>query len=106
MPVKKKSLLTKFLVWRLKHIPNKQFIYIVSVIVGVLSGICAVTIKNFTHFIQLLLEGKLVEQYHAAFYFIFPILGFMVVYIFIIMLEESFIKLMEKILSLVNYNMY
>lgn len=83
MPIKKKSLLTKFLVWRLKHIPNKQFIYIVSVIVGVLSGICAVAIKNFTHFIQLLLEGKLVEQYHTAFYFIFPLLGLLLVYIFI-----------------------
>jgi len=75
MQGKKKSFLTKFLIWRLKHISHKQFTYILSILVGILSGICAVFIKNFTHFIQVLLEGNLIEDYHVAFYFIFPIIG-------------------------------
>ncbi|MGV6829782.1 MAG: chloride channel protein [Flavobacteriales bacterium] len=83
MYLKIKSVFKQFLVWRLKHIPNKQFIYLVSMIVGVLAGICAVTLKNFTHFIQLFLEGKLIEDYHTAFYFIFPILGLVLVFLFI-----------------------
>ncbi len=81
MQGQKKSLLTKFLVWRLKHIPNKQFVYLLSIVVGILSGIGAVAIKNFTYFIQEILEGNLIEKYHSAFYFIFPLIGLVIVYV-------------------------
>ncbi len=83
MPTHKKTLLTRFLIWRLKHISHKQFVFIVSILVGFMAGIGAVIIKNLTHFIQSLLEGKLVIEYHAAFYFIFPIIGFTLVYLYI-----------------------
>jgi CIC family chloride channel protein len=79
----KKSILTKFLVWRLKHIPNKQFVYLLSILVGFLSGVVAVILKNLTHFFQHLLEGKLVQYYHHAFYFVFPIIGLLFVYLII-----------------------
>lgn len=80
MQGKKKSLLTRFLIWRLKHISHKQFIYILSILVGVLSGLGAVIIKNFTHFIQVSLKGNLIEDYQVAFYFIFPIIGVTITY--------------------------
>lgn len=83
MPTQRKTLLTRFLIWRLKHISHKQFVFIVSILVGFMAGIGAVIIKNLTHFIQTLLEGKLVKDYHAAFYFIFPIIGFTIVYLYI-----------------------
>lgn len=81
MQTHKRTVLTKFLVWRLKHISQKQFIYIISILVGFLSGVGAVAIKNFTFFIQHVLEGNLIEKYHTAFYFIFPLLGLIIVYI-------------------------
>ncbi|XLS29425.1 chloride channel protein [Flavobacteriaceae bacterium M23B6Z8] len=83
MPNTKRSLLTRFLIWKAKHVSNKQFIAFLSIIIGILSGIGALLIKNFTHLIQLLLEGNLVRYYHAAFYFVFPIIGFSIVYLFI-----------------------
>jgi len=79
----KPTLLKRFLVWRIKHISHKQFIYIISIAVGFMSGVGAVLIKNVTHFIQLLLEGKLIEEYHTAFYFIFPIIGLTLTYLII-----------------------
>lgn len=79
----KKTLLKRFLIWRLKYIPQKQFIYLISIVVGILSGLGAVLIKNATHFIQLLLKGKLIEQYQTAFYFIFPFIGLALTYLFI-----------------------
>lgn len=78
-----KSLLTRFLIWRLKYISHKQFVYILSITIGILSGVCAVLIKNFTHFIQHLLEGKLIKDYYTAFYFIFPVIGLTLVYFII-----------------------
>ena len=73
--------LTKFLIWRAKHISQRQFIYMLSILGGFLSGIGAVVLKNLTHFFQHLLEGNLVRYYHHAFYFVFPIIGLFFVYL-------------------------
>lgn len=79
----KQTFLKRLLIWRAKHISHRQFVFLLSILIGFTSGVVAVVIKNFTHFIQLLLEGKLVQYYHHAFYFIFPILGFTIVYLII-----------------------
>ncbi|OBX23697.1 MULTISPECIES: chloride channel protein [Bizionia] len=73
----------RFLIWRAKHISNKQFVYLLSILVGFTSGVGAVILKNLTHYIQHLLEGNLVKYYHNAFYFVFPIIGFALVYLII-----------------------
>ncbi len=75
MKVQKRTRLTKFLVWRLKHIPHKQFVNIISAVIGLLAGLGAVVLKNLTHLIQQLLEGEFIKEIHQAFYFIFPIIG-------------------------------
>lgn len=77
----KSTLLKKILIWRAKHISHKQFVYILSILVGFTSGVGAVVLKNLTHFIQHVLEGKLVQYYHHAFYFLFPVIGFALVYL-------------------------
>lgn len=78
-----KYILTKIHVWRYKHISQRQFIYILSILIGFLSGVGAVVLKNLTHFFQHLLEGNLVRYYHQAFYFVFPIIGLAIVYLVI-----------------------
>ncbi|KAA3620814.1 MAG: chloride channel protein [Flavobacterium sp.] len=83
MSVQNRTILTRFLIWRLKHISHRQFLYILSIVVGFLSGMCAVVIKNGTHIIQSVLEGTLIRDYQTAFYFIFPLLGFTIVYFII-----------------------
>ena len=79
MPTKK-NIFVKILIWRYKHISERQFIYILSILVGFLAGFAAVILKNATHFFQHLLEGNLVRDYHQAFYFLFPIIGLTIVY--------------------------
>ena len=73
--MKSKNIITKFLKWRYKHISNEHFIYILSIVVGLIAGLGAVVIKNLTYFIQSLLEGKFIKEIHNIFYFIFPIIG-------------------------------
>ena len=82
MGTSKKSLLTKFLIWRIKHISQKQFLLVLSMVVGLISGLGAVLIKNLTFLIQNLLEGRLISNYHSAFYFVFPLLGVLLTAIF------------------------
>jgi len=76
----KQPILKRILIWRAKHISQRQFVYILSILVGFTSGVGAVVLKNLTHFIQHLLEGNLVQYYHKYFYFVFPIIGFTLVY--------------------------
>ena len=75
-----KIIFRRILIWRYKHISERQFIYILSILVGFLAGFGAVILKNLTHFFQHLLEGNLVRYYHTAFYFLFPIIGLTIVY--------------------------
>ncbi|MEL0651483.1 chloride channel protein [Algibacter sp. TI.3.09] len=77
----KQTVLKKILIWRAKHISKKQFVYLLSIIIGFTAGMGAVVLKNLTHFIQHLLEAKLIKHYHHAFYFLFPILGLTLVYL-------------------------
>lgn len=81
MPSSSKKLLRKFLIWKYKHISERQFIYILSVLVGVLAGMGTVVLKNLTHFIRLLLELDFFKNYQNTLYFIFPIIGLALVYI-------------------------
>jgi len=76
----KHSPFKRFLIWRAKHISHKQFVYILSIVVGFTSGVGAVILKNLTHFFQHVLEGNLVKDVHAAFLFLFPLLGFTIVF--------------------------
>ncbi|AOW21004.1 chloride channel protein [Urechidicola croceus] len=82
MKIRFKNILTKFLIWKYKHISERNFIYVLSILVGLLAGIGTVTLKNITHFIQSLLEGKIISDYRTALYFIFPIIGLLLVYIY------------------------
>lgn len=81
MPFKSKSLLRKFLIWKYKHISERQFVYLLSILVGFLAGIGTVLLKNFTHYIRLLFELDFFKNYQNSLYFIFPIIGLFLVYI-------------------------
>tara|TARA_R110000868_G_scaffold320583_2_gene581502 strand:+ start:8177 stop:9964 length:1788 start_codon:yes stop_codon:yes gene_type:complete len=79
----KETILKSILIWRAKYISHRQFVYMLSILIGFISGFGAVVLKNLTHFIQHILESKIVKYYHSAFYFLFPIIGLTLVYLII-----------------------
>ncbi|WOC39319.1 chloride channel protein [Polaribacter sp. HL-MS24] len=80
MPTKYK-VLKKILIWRYKHISERQFIYVLSVLVGLLAGLGTYILKDLTFLIERLLQGKLIKEYQYSLYFIFPIIGLFLVYL-------------------------
>ncbi|WP_299046602.1 chloride channel protein [uncultured Polaribacter sp.] len=74
-----KNIFKKILIWRYKHISERQFVYILSILVGFLAGLGTVILKNITHYIQLLLTIDLLKGYQNSMYFIFPIIGLCIV---------------------------
>lgn len=78
---KPKRLFAKILIWRYKHISERTFVYILSILVGFLAGLGTVLLKNFTHYIQLLLDLNFFKNYQSSLYFVFPIIGLLIVFI-------------------------
>ena len=76
-----KKLRKTFFKWRYKHVTTQQFIYALSILVGFLAGLGTVIIKNLTHFIQSILQDKMIVDYHHSLYFIFPLIGLFLVYL-------------------------
>ena len=81
--MKKKTLLGRFLVWRLKNISDRQFISIMAILIGVTSGIAAVIIKNAVHFISSLLQQNSSDEYQNILYVVYPTIGILVAVLFI-----------------------
>ncbi|MFY7671870.1 chloride channel protein [Tenacibaculum sp. MEBiC06402] len=74
-----KNTLKQILIWRYKNVSERQFVYILSVLVGFLAGLGTLVLKNLTYFFHWVLEGNLIKDYHYSFYFLFPIIGLLIV---------------------------
>ena len=81
MPTKKRNIFIKILIWRYKHISERQFLLVLSIFVGFLAGLGTVILKYLTLFIQSVFEGGFIKNYHHSLYFIFPIIGVLLVYL-------------------------
>jgi len=79
MPTKNKYL-KQILLWRYKFISERQFVYVLSILVGLLAGLGTAVLKNLTFFIENVIEGKFIKDFHFSLYFIFPIIGLVLVY--------------------------
>lgn len=79
MPTKNKFL-KRILIWRYKYISERQFVYVLSILVGLLAGLGTAILKNLTFFFHDVLEGKFIKDFHYSLYFIFPIIGLVLVY--------------------------
>jgi len=82
MPKQIKILFTKFFRWRYKHISSKTFIHIMSVAVGFIAGLAAVSLKNATYFIEALVDKGIFFS-STQLYFISPIIGLTLVYLYV-----------------------
>lgn len=75
--------LSKFLIWREKHLKHRQFIYILSFIVGLLSGLAAVLLKNVVHVVHMfLLHNEAIDKINYLFLF-FPLIGILLTVLYV-----------------------
>ncbi len=81
--MKHASLLKRLLIWRLRHISNRQFILVLSVVVGLAAGLSAVLLKNSVHALQYLLDIGISKQYANYLYFAYPTIGMLLAVLFI-----------------------
>ena len=56
-----KNIVENITVWRGKHIKERQFILLLSFIVGILSGLAAILLKSTIHYTHTFLDKKIIE---------------------------------------------
>lgn len=78
-----KNLLDQFIEWREKHISQRQFILLLSFIVGVISSLAAFVLKHFIEFIQHRLTGGFESDSFNWLYLIYPVVGIFITGLFI-----------------------
>ncbi len=70
--MKANEILLKFLVWRIKNVRTRNFVLILSVLIGALSGLAAVVLKTVVHYLQGFLTGGRFPNYLFISY---PLIG-------------------------------
>lgn len=75
----KRSLLLRFLVWRVRHISDRQFMLLLSIVVGIAVGVAAVIIKNSVRGIEYLLTHHFAPGLEQYLFFIYPAVGLLLV---------------------------
>ncbi|MPQ46028.1 CBS domain-containing protein [Marinifilum sp. N1E240] len=81
--MKNKSLLSRFLIWRVKNIRERQFVLILSFIVGLVSGLAALLLKNAIHFTHHFLTHRLHVESANLLYLAYPAVGILLTVLFV-----------------------
>jgi CIC family chloride channel protein len=79
----KKNLISRFTIWRIQHISDVNFIYILAIVIGFLGGIAAVVIKNAVYFIHQILTFNFESTTQNYLFIISPIIGITLTVLFI-----------------------
>lgn len=78
----RRALIKRLLLWRYKHISEKNFVYLLSLLIGLLAGLTSVILKNLTFAIESVFETIILFSNNQL-YFILPVLGLFLVYLFV-----------------------
>lgn len=81
--MKNKSLLSRFLVWRVKNIKERQFVLILSFLVGLVSGLAALVLKNAIHYTHHFLTYRLHADSGNLLYLAYPAVGILLAVLFV-----------------------
>ncbi|HOY31469.1 MAG TPA: chloride channel protein [Bacteroidales bacterium] len=79
---KGKKIVDRFMVWRIRHISDRNLLMLLSMFCGFVSGVFAVFIKNFVYFIESL---KFIEESNGIIHyelFFYPVIGIFLAILF------------------------
>lgn len=76
-------LVRKIFAWRLRHVNNRQFVLVLSLVVGLLSGLAAVVFKNTLYYTNYFLTNGFNFSHYAFLYLIWPLAGVLLTILFV-----------------------
>ena len=74
---------TRFLSWRVRYIKEKNFIIILSLLVGIVTGLAGVLLKNSVHFTHQFFTERLQIDSGSLLFFVYPFIGILLTSLFV-----------------------
>ncbi|WP_321374920.1 chloride channel protein [uncultured Draconibacterium sp.] len=75
--------MNRLVAWRIAKIPERNFLYILSLVVGLLSGLAALLLKNLIHFVAEELTGMISVEGFTYLYLLYPFIGILLTVLFV-----------------------
>lgn len=73
----------RFLIWRIRYVKERNFIIFLSLLVGIVSGLAAVLLKNMVHYTHLFFTERLQVDSGSLLFFIYPFIGIWLTSLFV-----------------------
>ena len=73
----------KFLLWRDRHIKEKNFVLVLAFFVGIFSGLAAIVLKFLIHFISTVLTSRINLESGNYLYILLPAVGVVITALFV-----------------------
>ncbi len=91
--------------WRLKNISHRNFIYIISLVVGLASGLSAVVLKNAVFYTHYFLTEGFENEAANLLYLAYPLLGMVITFLFVkYFVKDNISHGISKILYAISKN--
>ena len=78
-----KKWLNQLVAWRIAKIPERNFLYILSLLIGIFSGIAALVLKNLIHFVAEKLTDWFAVDGISYWYLVYPLIGIFLTVLFV-----------------------
>lgn len=78
-----KNWINKAVAWRIAKITEKNFIYLLSLFIGLLTGFAALTLKNLIHFVEIKITKWVTVDSISYWYLIYPMIGIFLTVLFV-----------------------
>jgi len=78
-----RTLVGKFLIWRVRHLNDRYFVIIISAVIGFTAGIAAYLLKTSVFYIEHLLTGKFGVSNWNYLYVVYPVIGILLTILFV-----------------------
>ena len=77
------QLINQLVGWRIRHISERNFVYIIALVVGVFSGLAALTLKKLIHLVEFQLTGWFEATTYSYLYLAYPLIGITLTMLFV-----------------------
>ncbi|MDX8339327.1 chloride channel protein [Draconibacterium sp. IB214405] len=77
------KLVNRLVAWRIAKIQERNFLYILSLVVGLLSGLAALFLKNLIHFVAEELTEMISVEGFTYLYLLYPFIGILLTVLFV-----------------------
>ena len=83
MKKEKAGLMQRLLVWREKHVAGKKFVLMLSFVVGILTALAAILLKQMIHLVQDFLTDNFSATGANYLYLVYPVAGIFLAGLFV-----------------------